>query len=78
MKTTQICKEDVQRVATSLKMEVSDELIEQTLNQYDSYRKQYPDENWTTLVEIMLYDFTGPVLRGPFDQLGYEQTSEEE
>jgi len=78
MKTTQICKEDVQRVATSLKMEVSDELIEQTLNQYDSYRKQYPDENWTTIVEIMLYDFTGPVLRGPFDQLGYEQTSEEE
>ena len=78
MKTTQICKEDVQRVATSLKMEVSDELIEQVLNEYDGYKVVYPDENWTTLVEIMLYDFTGPVLRGPFDQLGYEQTSEEE
>jgi hypothetical protein len=61
-------------------MEVSDELIEQVLNEYDGYKVVYPDENWTTLVEIMLYDFTGPVLRynGPFDQLGYEQTSEEE
>lgn len=79
MKTTNIVKKDILFVAAGLKMDVSDELVEQVLNEYEGYRTQYPEDNWREIVETMLYDFTGPVLRytGTHDQLGYEQTHPE-
>jgi hypothetical protein len=55
--TTSIDREDVRDVATRLKMFASDNLIDRVLREYDDYNAQYPDENWSAIVEIMLYDY---------------------
>ena len=63
MKTKWLVEEDVLSVAARLHMIIPDELVETVLEQYDDYRTQYPQDNWTEIVEIMLYDLTGPTLR---------------
>lgn len=63
MKTKQITTVDVQQVANDLKMVINDDIAEQVLELYDGYCLGYPDDNWTSIVEIILYDITGPILR---------------
>lgn len=57
MKTTHLTKEDILTVAYDLKMDINDEIIDMALEAYDDYREQYPEDNWTQIVEIMLYDY---------------------
>ena len=57
MKTTQLTKEDIQQVANDLKIAVSDDIIDMALEAYDDYREQYPQDNWSEIVETMLYDY---------------------
>jgi len=51
-----ITKEDVQSVAYDLKMDASDVIIQEVLNSYEDFAKQCPCDNWSEIVEIMLYD----------------------
>lgn len=55
--TTLLVKEDIQNVADSLKMKITDDRITEILESYDEYRKQYPDDTWREIVEMMLYNF---------------------
>lgn len=55
MKTKWIVKEDVMSVAESLKMYITGAEIDEILESYDDYRTQYPEDNWTEIVEQMLY-----------------------
>jgi hypothetical protein len=76
--TEAIVKKDILFVAAGLKMDISDKVVDRVLCEYDDYRTQYRDEHWSELVEIMLYDYERfEKESGPFDQLGYEQTTEE-
>lgn len=52
--TTAIQKEDVQRIASELKREVTEAEIEWVLRNYDDYEKMYPTDNWSEIVEQML------------------------
>jgi hypothetical protein len=56
MRTTQLTKEDILSVAYDLKMDVSDERVDEILESYDDYRAGEPEEHWRIIVEIMLYD----------------------
>ena len=76
--TDAIVRKDILFVAAGLKMDISDEVVDRVLCEYDDYVTQYPDENWSAIVEIMLFDYERfEKESGPFDQLGYEQTTEE-
>jgi hypothetical protein len=55
MKTDWIVKEDVIRVADNIKMSITDAEIDKILDSYDDWRTQYPEDNWTEIVEQMLY-----------------------
>ena len=57
MKTTQLTKEDILSVGYSLKMDISEEVVEMALEAYDDYQAQHPDDNWRLIVETMLYDY---------------------
>jgi len=58
MKTQLINKDDVLKIAYDIKVTTNDKLVEKVLNEYDEYSKQYPTDNWSEIVENMLYDFT--------------------
>lgn len=58
MKTSHLTKEDILSVAYDLKMDISDERVDEILESYDDYRTQYPEDNWRIIVEIILYDIT--------------------
>ena len=60
MKTKKLVKEDVKAVAESLKMNVTDEVIEQVLNDYDDAEIDFPNDNWTEIVETLLYRLVKP------------------
>ena len=49
--------EDVEEVAKRLKMKISGERVFEILQEYDDYRKQFPNDNWSEIVEQMLYNF---------------------
>lgn len=55
--TTLIVAGDVLNVASNLKMDVSNETIDRVLEEYEDYRTQYPEDNWSEIVEIMLCDY---------------------
>lgn len=63
MKTSHLTKEDVQKVADRLKINVDEEGTQWILDQYENYRTQYTTELWWEIVEIMIYNLTGPILR---------------
>ena len=56
MKTLHLTKEDILSVAYDLKMDISDERVDEILESYEDYRAGEPDEHWRIIVEIMLYD----------------------
>ena len=58
-----ITKEDVLRVAYDLKQTLTDEQVDWILKEYPNYQPQYPQDNWSYIVEIMIDDVTGPILR---------------
>ena len=51
-----IQKEDVLMVAREFEMDVSDERVEEILTDYPTVMEDYPNENWTYIVEEMLYE----------------------
>lgn len=53
---TMIQKEDILRVAKDLNIEVSDERVEEILKEYPENLNDNPNENWTYIVEDMLYN----------------------
>lgn len=57
MRTSDLTKEDILTVAYDLKMDINDEIIDMALEAYDDYKEQYPQDNWTEIVETMLYDY---------------------
>jgi NH3-dependent NAD+ synthetase len=63
MKTSHLTKEDIQKVANRLKINIDEEGIQWILDQYENYRTQYTKELWWEIVEIMIYDLTGPILK---------------
>ena len=50
-----IQKEDILKVAKDLKMEISEKDIDTILKEYPETAKNYPNENWSYIVEEMLY-----------------------
>ena len=55
--TSLIVREDILSVSTRLKMNIDDVTIMRVLEEYDDYRTQYPEDNWSEIVEIMLCDY---------------------
>lgn len=68
--TTLIVAGDVKDVASRLKMDISDEIIDRVLQEYEDYRTQYPTELWSEIVEIMLCDYKR------FDEEAAEESEE--
>jgi len=75
MSTAEITKQDVLDMARSLGKKVTDEQAQFIAEQYPDWQKTDPAANWTSIVEDLIY-FT--VEKGTFDQLGYEQTNDED
>jgi len=50
-----ISKEDVLKVATTLKKELTEKEIESVIEIYPSYQDQDPTGNWSTSVEDAIY-----------------------
>lgn len=51
-----ISKEDILRVANDLKMAISEDQIQWIIESYKDYSKQYPMDNWSEIIETMLYN----------------------
>lgn len=51
-----IQEEDIRRVATDLGIDVSDERIKEILKDYPERAESMPTENWSFIVEDMLYE----------------------
>ena len=57
MKTKQLTAEDIYQVANDLKIVINDDVVDMALEAYDDYCTQYPQDNWSEIVETMLYDY---------------------
>ena len=61
MKTKWIGKAEVISVAEDLRLTpISDDRIDEILEEYDNYSKMYPEDNWQIIIEMMLYDIIKP------------------
>lgn len=61
MKTKWIGKAEVISVAEDLRLTpISDDRIDEILEEYDNYCKMYPEDNWQIIIEMMLYDIIKP------------------
>lgn len=75
MSTAEVTKQDVLDVAKSLGKTVTDGQAQFIVDEYPAWQSTDPAANWTSIIEDLIY-FT--LETGPFDQLGYEQTEEDE
>jgi uncharacterized protein YpuA (DUF1002 family) len=53
--TNQICSDDVKNVASSIKMNLTDEQINEVLSMYDFELSQDPTVSWNLVVEYCIY-----------------------
>jgi uncharacterized protein YpuA (DUF1002 family) len=53
--TNQICSDDVKNVASSIKMNLTDEQINEVLSMYDFELSQDPTVSWDLVVEYCIY-----------------------
>lgn len=74
MTTEKIDKQDVTNFARSIGKSITDKQAEFIVQQYPDWQAIDPLATWNSIVEDLIY-FT--IESGTFDQLGYEQTSEE-
>lgn len=58
MNTTTITKEDVLKVANSLKIQLTEKEIDQILREYDAHAQGDPMATWDIIVEDMIYHIT--------------------
>lgn len=70
-----ITREDILKVAESIHKNVSEADIAFILSEYPSWQKEDPTGNWNLVVENLIYYSTST---GTHDELGYEQTEEDE
>lgn len=54
--TTEISREDVLKIASDLKMEITDEQVTSVLEKYDGLLADREGDLWSEIVEELLYD----------------------
>jgi Ca2+-binding EF-hand superfamily protein len=58
MTTAKIDKEDIKRIAKSIGKSLTDEQVNQILEEYPNWEKQDPTATWNLIVEDLVYFVT--------------------
>jgi hypothetical protein len=77
MKTFELTAEDILSVADRIHIELTDEEIQLIKSTHETAQEDDPSATWDLVVENQIYMIEyDKEPKGPFNQLGYEQTAE--